>query len=137
MRPATVLYFTRHTWLPLIEDTLEDHILPRLPASTTFPFPLNKIRYTPLTYSPTMDDSFAGDAASGLHSSNFNLAGNIEGGDGRAGLDDRAKREVQRLMKRKGLGFDEARSQVVAERFRREGIGADGTPKDPKFVSFS
>lgn len=41
------------------------------------------------------------------------------------------------MMKTRGVGFDEARRLVVEERFRREGIGADGRPKDPKFVSFS
>ena len=40
-------------------------------------------------------------------------------------------------MKKQGLGFDEARRVVVMERFRREGVGADGRPRDPKFVSFS
>lgn len=41
------------------------------------------------------------------------------------------------MMKARGLGFDDARTMVVMERFRREGIGEDGRPKDPKFVSFS
>lgn len=41
------------------------------------------------------------------------------------------------MMKSKRVNFDEARRLVVEERFRREGIGADGRPRDPKFVSFS
>jgi hypothetical protein len=61
----------------------------------------------------------------------------MEGGDERAGLDDRAKREVHNIMKRRGVGFDEARRLYMQDRFRREGIGADGLPRDPKFVSFS
>lgn len=42
-----------------------------------------------------------------------------------------------RVMKSMGVGFDEARRVVMMERFRREGIGEDGRPRDPKFVSFS
>jgi len=72
-----------------------------------------------------------------MHSSTFDLSQNIEGGDSRKGLDAKGKAEVQRMMKSQGVGFDEARRLVVQERFRREGIGADGRPRDPKFVSFS
>ena len=104
-----------------------------LPQS--LPYPLN-FRYSPLG-AETSGDSFADDAASGFHSSSFNLSGNIESGDSRAGLDDAAKKEIKRIMKTRGVGFDEARRQVVQERFRREGIGPDGRPRDPKFVSFS
>jgi len=41
------------------------------------------------------------------------------------------------MMKAKKVGFDEARQLVVVERFKRAGVGEDGRPKDPKFVSFS
>jgi hypothetical protein len=40
-------------------------------------------------------------------------------------------------MKRRGVGFDEARGLFMQERFKKNGIGADGIPRDPKFVSFS
>lgn len=124
---VTVLWVTRHQWL--------QHI----PPAHTLPYPFN-IRYAPLSpitpLSPS-GASFADDAAAGLHSSTFDLSGNIESGDGRGGLDERAKNEIRRVMKQRGIGFDEARRAVVVERFRREGIGADGRPKDPKFVSFS
>lgn len=40
-------------------------------------------------------------------------------------------------MKRKKLGFDEARRVLMQERFRKAGVGEDGVPRDPKFVSFS
>jgi hypothetical protein len=40
-------------------------------------------------------------------------------------------------MKRRGVGFDEARRLFMQERFKKNGIGADGIPRDPKFVSFS
>lgn len=58
-------------------------------------------------------------------------------GDSRAGLDVRGKREVQRIMKSRGIGFDEARRVYMEQNFKKNNIGADGLPRDPKFVSFS
>ena len=52
-------------------------------------------------------------------------------------MDAGAKREVQRVMRSRGVGFDEARRMVMEERFRREGIAADGRPLDRKAVMFS
>ena len=40
-------------------------------------------------------------------------------------------------MKRRGVGFDEARRLYMEDRFRKNDIGPDGRPRDPKFVSFS
>jgi len=91
----------------------------------------NFYRYAPV---PT---SFRDDAEAGLHSANFDVTDNITGGDERAGLDAVGKKEVLRVMKKRSVGFDEARRIVMEERFRREGIAADGRPRDPKFVSFS
>jgi Fungal protein of unknown function (DUF2015) len=65
------------------------------------------------------------------------MTGNIEGGDSRSGLDEQAKREVLRIMKRRGVGFDEARRLYMERSFKNAGIGNDGIPNDPKFVSFS
>lgn len=81
--------------------------------------------------------NFADDAEAGFHSSNFNLAENIEAEDSRRGLDEGAKREVYRIMQRRGVTFDEARRLVMEERFRREGVGADGRPLDGKAIMFS
>lgn len=108
---ATAAYFTRHHWL---------HYLP-------IPEPI----YTRL---PT---SFRDDIEAGLSSSAFDLTANVEAGDSRQGLDDAAKREVQAIMKRRGVGFDEARRLYMQGRFKKNNIGADGIPRDPKFVSFS
>lgn len=58
-------------------------------------------------------------------------------GDTRAGLDVRGKRDVQRIMKSRGIGFDEARRVYMEQGFKKNNIGADGLPRDPKFVSFS
>jgi len=84
-----------------------------------------------------MTSGFAGDAEAGMHSSTFNLAENIEASDSRAGLDENAKRDVYIIMKRRGVGFDEARRIYVEGIFGREGIGADGRPMDRKAVMFS
>lgn len=73
----------------------------------------------------------------GFSSSHFDLAGNIAGNDARAGLDDAGKREVQRIMKARKCGFDEARRIYTQDRFAKNNIGPDGRPRDPKFVSFS
>ena len=80
--------------------------------------------------------SFRGDMEAGMSSSNFNLAENIEAGDSRAGLDDNAKMEVQRLMKERRVDFDEARRLWVQDKFGRNDIGADGRPRDPKAFMF-
>jgi hypothetical protein len=64
------------------------------------------------------------------------MTGNVEG-DSRSGLDEQGKREVLAIMRRNKVNFDEARKMYMERRFKREGIGADGVPNDPKFVSFS
>ena len=58
-------------------------------------------------------------------------------GDSRQGLDDAGKKEVQRIMKTRRVGFDEARRIYTEQRFAKNDIGPDGRPRDPKFVSFS
>lgn len=77
------------------------------------------------------------DVENGLTSADFDLSSNVMEGDSRGGLDQKSKAAVQRIMKRRGVGFDEARRIYMQDRFRREGIGEDGVPRDPKFVSFS
>jgi len=113
---STTLYLTRSRWaphLPPISFPGRDYLYSRLPST------------------------FAGDMEAGLSSSTFDLTGNVEDGDGRAGLDDAAKAEILRIMKKRRLRFDDARRAYLEERFRANGIGPDGRPRDPKFVSFS
>ncbi len=132
-----VLYVTRTQWRPYappipyitapgpIPDSLynlSDYITRRI----------DSLRYSQLPQHTT----FAEDAEAGLHSSTFNLADNIESEDSRRGLDENSKQEVYRIMKRRGVGFDEARRMFIEERFGREGIGADGRPLDRKAVMF-
>lgn len=107
---ATVLYLLRNR-------------LPKLPIPGAI--------YTRL---PT---SFQDDIESGLSSSAFDLSTNVANNDSRAGLDAKGKKEIQKIMKSRGVGFDEARRVWMQIRFKEEGIGEDGRPKDPKFVSFS
>jgi len=94
-------------------------------------FPTPSYLYTAL---PT---SFRGDVEAGLHSADFDMTGNITDGDSRSGLDENGKREILKIMKRRGVNFDEARRLYMEKNFKKAGISADGLPNDPKFVSFS
>jgi len=102
---------------------LRDRWMHHLPTSSYF--------YTAL---PT---SFRGDVEAGLHSADFDMTGNITDGDSRSGLDENGKREILKIMKRRGVNFDEARRLYMEKNFKKAGISADGLPNDPKFVSFS
>ena len=73
----------------------------------------------------------------GLTSSEFDLSANVAASDSRAGLDQNAKMEVQKIMKKRKVGFDEARRLYTQNSFAKNNIGSDGRPNDPKFVSFS
>ena len=130
-----VLYATRRLWLSHAPP------IPYLTAPGPIPEPLyNASQYVRQLLSPsqryTRLSSFASDAEAGFSSSSFNLSENIEAGDSRAGLDDRGKAEVQRIMKTRRVNFDEARRIWMEEMFGREGIGKDGRPKDPKAFMF-
>lgn len=113
---VTALYLTRGRW---------SHLVPQLN------FPGSEHLYSRLP------NSFSGDMEAGLSSATFDLSGNVAGGDGRAGLDDTAKAEILKIMKKRRMRFDEARRVYMEERFKANGIGPDGRPRDPKFVSFS
>ncbi|KAJ5302044.1 hypothetical protein PENANT_c008G09945 [Penicillium antarcticum] len=108
---GTALYLTRSRWIPLLP--VPDYIYHRLPSS------------------------FTADLEAGLSSSQFDLAANVAGGDSRGGLDQKAKREVRKIMKNQKVNFDEARRIYTEQRFAKNNIGPDGRPRDPKFVSFS
>ncbi|KAK4165409.1 hypothetical protein QBC43DRAFT_287960 [Cladorrhinum sp. PSN259] len=112
---GTALYLTRHHWVPLMPGA-------------------DYIYYSSL---PSGGNTFSEDLESGLSSSNFDLSANIDSNDSRAGLDNGAKKEILKIMKKKRMQFDQARKVYMEQRFAANGIGADGRPKDPKFVSFS
>lgn len=105
------MYLTRSRWIHLVP--IPDYIYTRLP------------------------NSFAGDIESGFSSNDFDLQSNIAAGDSRGGLDQAAKKEMQKIMQNRKVGFDEARRIYTEGRFAKNNIGPDGRPRDPKFVSFS
>jgi len=113
---ATALYLTRAHWTPLMAD---------------LDIPGRDYLYSSLS------SSFAEDIEAGLSSNTFDLGANVDAGDGRAGLDDVAKREILAIMKKRRLRFDAARKVYMENKFVASGIGPDGRPRDPKFVSFS
>ena len=114
VKRLSALYLTRNRWIHNISSLpIPDYIYTRLPSS------------------------FSNDIESGFSSSDFDLQANVAAGDSRAGLDQQAKREVQKIMKNKRVGFDEARRIYTEGRFAKNNIGPDGRPRDPKFVSFS
>ena len=119
------LYTSRARWLPAAKDVASRIRLPSL----SFARPSHLYSRLP--------SSFTGDVEAGLSSSTFDLNENLDGGDSRAGLDDAAKKEILKIMKKRRLNFDRARKVYLEQRFAANGIGADGLPRDPKFVSFS
>ncbi|CAK7227007.1 hypothetical protein SBRCBS47491_006422 [Sporothrix bragantina] len=125
---GSLLYWTRQRWIEPLVTTVTS-------ATESITDRLSSIR-SPFSYT-RLPSTFAGDAEAGLSSSTFDLTGNIEGSDGRAGLDDASKAAILKIMKKRRLPFDEARRVYMEQRFKANGIGADGLPRDPKFVSFS
>ncbi|KAI1202572.1 hypothetical protein F5X97DRAFT_214030 [Nemania serpens] len=115
---GTALYLTRNSWLRLLPSNL---------PGSSYLYP----------YSRLPAGSFSDDIEAGLSSSTFDLGANVDASDSRAGLDDAAKSEILRIMKQRRLRFDEARRVYMEQRFSANGIGPDGRPRDPKFVSFS
>lgn len=139
---SPVLYATRNIWKPHAPPI--PYLTTPGPIPTTLynlrdhlPHTLNPFSFTQAYTRLPTSTSFAADAEAGLHSANFNLAENIEAGDSRRGLDEEGRQEVYRVMKVRGVGFDEARRLVVEAKFGREGIGRDGRPLDRKAVMFS
>jgi hypothetical protein len=108
---ATALYFTHERWLPHVP--IPEYIYHRLPSS------------------------FARDIESGFSSVDFDLSSNVAAGDSRAGLDQQGKKDVQQIMNKRKVGFDQARRIFTEQRFASNNISPDGVPRDPKFVSFS
>jgi hypothetical protein len=121
---GTLLYFRAH-WLPQFQAAVSRLPLPSLS------FPGRDYIYSRLP------STFRGDIEAGLSSDTFDLSGNVAEGDSRAGLDDASKAEILSIMKRRRMKFDDARRVYMEQRFKANGIGADGRPRDPKFVSFS
>lgn len=74
--------------------------------------------------SPSASSSFLADYRAGFSSNTFSLLGNIEGGDGRAGLDNKAKDQIARIMQQnEGMTFDEARKVYLDKMMLENNIG--------------
>lgn len=82
-----------------------------------------------------LSDGFQMDLEGGFSSNSFNLKDNY--GDSRQGLDESAKDAISRIMEEENLDFDQARLQYTKRQFGKNAIGSDGTPLDPKTVTFS
>ncbi|CAK9442095.1 uncharacterized protein LODBEIA_P58530 [Lodderomyces beijingensis] len=82
------------------------------------------------------DTTFEDDLADGLSSLNFDLEShNIDSGDSRKGLSAEARADIKRIMKSRGVSFDEARLEYTRGQFRQHGIDETGLPRDPKLVT--
>jgi len=82
--------------------------------------------------------TFSAQASAGLTSDNFDLEENnllVIGGDPRAGLDEEGAREVQDIMQRQGVSFDEARLIRHKRILHENGIDPSGMPLDAKAVT--
>lgn len=80
---------------------------------------------------------FEDDLESGLSSNTFDIGENIANQDQRHGLLQNSKEEIKRLMILKNISFDEARYEYTQQQLSDNGIGIDGTPLDPKTVTFN
>lgn len=83
-----------------------------------------------------LNDSFADDIESGLHSQNFDIMSNNTN-DQRSGLDEESKNAIRDIMNSENVSFDKARLIFTEQRFGENAIAPDGTPLDPKAVTFS
>ena len=133
---SIALYATRNTWKPYAPP------IPYLTAPGEIPdwayniydrinAYIDRWRYSALP------SSFQNEAEQGFHSSNFDIAENIEGEDSRSGLSGQQKAEIYGIMRRQGVTFDEARRLFTERQFAAAGIGPDGRPLDRKAVVFS
>lgn len=109
---SVTLFFTRRYWLKILKRQSRAHEY----------FSLN---------------DFRGDVEAGLTSSNFDLTGNVMDNDKRQGLEENSKRAIQKIMKKKKLGFDDARRVFNEQRMKAMNIDPKtGLPLDPKAVTF-
>ncbi|KAH8111053.1 hypothetical protein DFH11DRAFT_1729779 [Phellopilus nigrolimitatus] len=102
-------------------------VIPHLPRRIRQMFP-RLANYAPLA-------TFSEQASQGLSSAAFDIEANIRDGDSRAGLDERAVREVQEIMRRERVNFDQARlirhNRILAD----NNIDPSGMPTDSKAIT--
>ncbi|KAI8400943.1 Fungal protein of unknown function (DUF2015) [Nakaseomyces glabratus] len=83
----------------------------------------------------SLNNSFTDDLESGLASRHFDIISQNRHDD-RGGLDAKAKDEIKAIMETEHLTFDKARLLYTERKFGQNGIAPDGTPIDPKAVTF-
>lgn len=83
-----------------------------------------------------LNESFTDDLGAGLSSRNFDIISQ-NSSDPRSGLDEVSKEEIRRIMEEKGISFDKARLFYTTQKFGENNVAPDGTPMDPKAVTFS
>lgn len=83
-----------------------------------------------------LNESFTDDLEAGLSSRNFDIISQ-NSSDPRSGLDEVSKEEIRRIMEEKGISFDKARLFYTTQKFGENNVAPDGTPMDPKAVTFS
>ncbi|KAI5124266.1 hypothetical protein M0805_005115 [Coniferiporia weirii] len=102
-------------------------VVPHLPQRVRSMFP-RLANYAPLS-------TFSEQAGQGLSSASFDIESNIRDGDSRMGLDERGVREVQEIMRRERVNFDQARlirhNRILAD----NGIDPSGMPLDSKAIT--
>ncbi|SCW02592.1 LAFE_0F09890g1_1 [Lachancea fermentati] len=82
-----------------------------------------------------LNDNFVQDLEAGLSSKNFDIVSQNRL-DSRKGLDEGSKEEIKKLMHDRNITFDDARLLLMSQKFGNNNIAPDGTPMDPKAVTF-
>ncbi|KLO17925.1 hypothetical protein SCHPADRAFT_820579 [Schizopora paradoxa] len=113
--------------LILVAVYYRERVVPHLPQQVRRFFP-QLSHYTPLS-------TFADQANAGLSSAAFDLEGNIHGDDSRMGLDEQGVEEVQEIMRRERVNFDQARLIRHNRILAMNGIDPSGMPLDSKAVT--
>lgn len=83
-----------------------------------------------------LNTSFQEDLENGLASRRFDIISQ-NGDDSRPGLDEASKEQIRLIMSMEGVSFDKARWLYTERQFGEHGIAPDGTPLDPKAITFS
>jgi len=124
LKMQSLLYFIAIALLVMLSFHYRAHLVPNR-FKSFFP---SLSHYTPVS-------TFAEQAEAGLSSSNFDIEANIADGDSRIGLDERGTLEVQEIMRRERVNFDQARLIRQNAILAANGIDPSGMPLDSKAVT--
>ncbi|THH09909.1 hypothetical protein EW145_g1698 [Phellinidium pouzarii] len=79
--------------------------------------------------------TFSDQANHGFSSPSFDIEANIRDGDSRQGLDESGVREVEEIMRRERVNFDQARLLRHNRILAANGIDPSGMPMDSKAIT--